>query len=345
MKRWIPAGAALGVVLVASACWHDDSASGPTEPVTEGARANQTAAAASGTVATAGNAAPSQSAASAAGTAQSGPTGGSEPEAFRGIRASIRNSAQWRNAAWVGEVHTKMMNEFTHNRDRWLSADASGQCRLLMGVTQKYLAQIQREHAVFAGRDQRALAARFVREQQACAGANPMSIMGAPTVEMQSYVYSPEDGEPVTGAYQPYVAQIEAAVEYGGTPASIASAVDAVLASAAGIPDPDLQVVYASASLALESTYYWYDYEVNYGWGGGGGGGGGGDHQIQAMSLFGAGAFQKSWGRGAAVDAISCGIGMADKYWLSGAGPVGWKILAGACALYGGGGSLLYAIS
>jgi len=45
------------------------------------------------------------------------------------------------------------------------------------------------------------------------------------------------------------------------------------------------------------------------------------------------------------VDAISCGIGMADKAWLGAGGPVGWKILAGACALYGGGGSLLYAIS
>jgi uncharacterized membrane protein YgcG len=276
------------------------------------------------------------------------------PEAYERIRAEVRNSSRFREAVWVGDVHTKMMNEFARNRGRWLAADRAGQCRLLEGVTQKYLMQIQLDHRVFAGRDPQALSARFVRKQEQCASASPLSIMGAPATAMQSYTYSPEDGEPVTWVYQPYVIQIEAAVQSGGSPSTIAATIDAVLASAAGIPDPDLQVVYAAASLALESTYFWYHYENSGGWGGGGGGGGGGSggggggtggYELEPMSLFGVTAFQKSWGQGAAVDAISCGMGMADKVWLGAGGPVGWKILAGACALYGGGGSLLYAIS
>jgi len=215
------------------------------------------------------------------------------PEAYEGIRAEVRNSARFREAAWVGNVHTQMMNEFARNRGRWLAADRAGQCRLLEGVTQKYLVQIQRDHRAFAGRDPQAVSANFVRKQERCAGASPLSIVGAPSAAMQSYTYSPEDGEPVTWAYQPYVSQIEAAVEYGGSPSSIAAAIDAVLANAAGLPDPDLQVVYASASLALESTYYWYSYEYNGGWGGGGGSGGGGTggYELQPMSLFGAAAF------------------------------------------------------
>jgi hypothetical protein len=99
-------------------------------------------------------------------------------------------------------------------------------------------------------------------------------------------------------------------------------------------------VVYATASLALESTYFWYSFERNYGWGGGGG-----HHLVEPLSLFGAAAFQKSWLTGANIDAASCLIGMTDKLWLGGGGPVGWKLLGATCALYGGGGSLLYAMS
>jgi hypothetical protein len=166
-------------------------------------------------------------------------------------------------------------------------------------------------------------------------------------VSFASIEYSPDDGEPVTGAYEPYLAQIEAAVSNNSTPSSIATAINSVLSSAQGIPDPDLQLVYAAASLALESTYFWYDYEMSGGWSGGGGGGGGEEPimmEMQAYSMFGA-AMQKSWWTGAGVDVIACGMGVADKKWLSGAGPTGWKILAGACALYGGGGSLIYAMT
>jgi len=43
MKRWTPAGAALGVALVVAACWHDGPASGPTAPVVESTRPSQAA--------------------------------------------------------------------------------------------------------------------------------------------------------------------------------------------------------------------------------------------------------------------------------------------------------------
>jgi hypothetical protein len=239
-----------------------------------------------------------------------------------------------------------MMLEFANNRTEWLRASRSRQCNLVLEVTHKHLANLQRERGVFAGREPRSLAMRAVQANERCSRVSLMSMwrpasLLAADLPLQ---WSPDDGEPVTGAYEPYLSAIESVINSASSPAQTVSAIDAVLASAAGIPDPDLQVVYAAASLAVESAAFWYDYEAGGGWSGStplet-------DHAVSPMSIFTLAPMQaKSWKKALEVDVVSCYIGVADKVWLSAGGPVGWKALAGACALFGGGGSLIYGIS
>jgi hypothetical protein len=112
-----------------------------------------------------------------------------------------------------------------------------------------------------------------------------------------------------------------------------------MLASAAGLPDPDLQVPYAQADLALSSVSYWYDYEYS-----------------GAMNLALEERYAERADRAMAYSIFSrhSAVTLADRrrrgrdrvrrgrggqWFLGGAGPVGWKVLAGACPIWGIGGS------
>ncbi len=99
-------------------------------------------------------------------------------------------------------------------------------------------------------------------------------------------------------------------------------------------------MLYSQADLALSSVSYWYDYEYSgamdvalrerYG-----------DMEYQermAYSIFG-GMQRSRWRVIGGADVIGCAAGVADKAWLGAGGPVGWKVLAGACAVWGIGGS------
>jgi hypothetical protein len=66
-----------------------------------------------------------------------------------------------------------------------------------------------------------------------------------------------------------------------------------------------------------------------------------GDMEYQermAYSIFG-GMQRSRWRVIGGADVIGCAAGVADKAWLGAGGPVGWKVLAGACAVWGIGGS------
>ncbi|HEX8274627.1 MAG TPA: hypothetical protein VF615_18465 [Longimicrobiaceae bacterium] len=238
-------------------------------------------------------------------------------------------------------MHTEAMDEATRDEKRWLRAaggtDRAARCRAVANLTEKYLARAQREQGTLRGHG-RATAVRATRMTGPCEGAGALSIM-SPAALMQDYVYSPEDGEPVTGAYESYVPQIQAAVDNAWSSSDAHAAVNQVLASASGIPDPDLQVLYAQADLALSSVSYWYDYEYSgamdlaleqrYA-----------DRADRSMmySIF--SPMQRSrWRVVGGADVIGCAAGVADKWFLGAGGPVGWKVLAGACAIWGIGGS------
>jgi hypothetical protein len=319
------------VVLVAGlagafvACTPDEGVKTPTAP-TEAL----TPAAPKGAPATA--AAPSR---------EAGAPGQAQAQA---ARARLTPAQLRANVAWVGRLHTEAMDEATKDEKRLLRAaggnDRAARCRAVAMLTEKYLGRVQREHRTLKGHG-RATAARATRMASSCEGAGALSIM-SPAALMQEYEYSPEDGEPVTGAYEPYMAQIQAAVDNAWSSDDAYAAVDQVLASAAGIPEPDLLVLYAQADLALSSVGYWYDYEYSgamdvalrerYGER---------DMEYQdrlAYSIFG-GMQRSRWRVIGGADVIGCAAGVADKWFLTAGGPPGWKILAGACAIYGVGGS------
>ena len=251
------------------------------------------------------------------------------------LGAQIRNSPEWKKAEWVGQLHTAMLKDVMQQRGRLRAMDRSARCKAILALAEKYTAQIQRDQQALKGRNATTVASRAVRSTDLCK-STPMSLAGPTAALLAMLQYSEEDGEPVTGAFEPYVAEIQAAVDWGYSPADIANTVNSVLSRAAGIPYPDLEVVYSSASLALESSYYWYDYES---------GGGFAGEQPLVMSLFSGSSFMKSWKGGAVADAIGCGAGVADKWFLGGAGPIGWKVLAGACLIWGGSASLAYALT
>ncbi|HLL81437.1 MAG TPA: hypothetical protein VK420_02255 [Longimicrobium sp.] len=262
-------------------------------------------------------------------------------EQAQAARARLTPAQLRENVAWVGKLHTEAMDEATKDEKRLLrvagGTDRAARCRAVAHLTEKYLGRVQREHGTMKGHG-RALASRATRMADPCVGAGALSIM-SPAALMQGYTYSPEDGEPVTGAYEPYMAQIQAAVDNAWSSSGAYAAVDQVLASAAGIPEPDLLVLYAQADLALASVSYWYDYEYS------------GAMDVALRERYGEpmmeqrmysifGGMQRSrWRVIGGADVIACAAGVADKWFLTAGGPPGWKILAGACAIYGIGGS------
>ena len=266
--------------------------------------------------------------------------GAGAPGQAQAARARLTPAQLRANVAWVGRLHTEAMDEATKGETRWMRAaggtDRAARCRAVAMLTEKYLARAQREQGTLRGHG-RATAVRATRMADPCEGAGALSIM-SPAALMQEYEYSPEDGEPVTGAYESYISQIQAAVDNAYSASDAYAAVDQVLASAAGIPEPDLQVLYAQADLALSSVSYWYDYEYS----------GAMDQALrerygermeqQAYSIFG-GMQRSRWRVIGGADVIGCAAGVADKWFLGAGGPVGWKVLAGACAIWGIGGS------
>lgn len=331
-KQYAAAVLVAGLAGAFVACSSDEGVKTPTAPAAAGNQAAPRTAP--------GAVAASSPEAGAPGQAQAADA----PGQVKAAGARLTPAQLRANVAWVGRMHTEAMDEATKDEKRWLRAaggtDRAARCRAVANLTEKYLLRAQREQGTLRGHG-RATAVRATRMTDPCEGAGALSIM-SPAALMQDYVYSPEDGEPVTGAYEPYAPQIQAAVDNAWSASDAHAAVNQVLANAAGIPDPDLQVLYAQADLALSSVSYWYDYEYS----------GAMDlaleeryaerrmmDQQMMYSIFGSGMQRSRWRVVGGADVIGCAAGMADKYFLSAAGPVGWKMLAGACAIWGIGGS------
>lgn len=268
------------------------------------------------------------------------------PEITASAPASAQSASRGRtpaerraSVAWVGQLHTEAVCDLTRNEAHWRAVgggwDRAGRCRAVKALTEKYMGRVQREQRTLLGLNRHEAALRATQAAPDCAGAGPLSIFGTNASAAVQYQYSPEDGEPVTGAYENYLPAIETAVNTASSAAQVASNVNAVLASASGIPDPDLQVLYAVAELAISSNQYWYDFEVS----------GEMDEALSARAVESPPMYSiffaqpPRWRVIGAADVIGCAAGAIDKAYLSAGGPVGWKLIAGACAVWGIGGS------
>lgn len=69
----------------------------------------------------------------------------------------------------------------------------------------------------------------------------------------------PEDS--VTGAFEPYLQQLEDAVDAtNATPSQVTPAAENVVNAAGSIPSADLEVVAAAANFAIGSSQTWYEF-------------------------------------------------------------------------------------
>lgn len=275
-----------------------------------------------------------------------GPTASSNAEVPASTTSSVQIASRGRtpaerraSVAWVGQLHTEAVSDLTRNEAHWRAVgggwDRAGRCRAVKALTEKYMARVQREQRTLLGLDRHKAALMATQAAPACAGAGALSIFGSSATAAVQYQYSPEDGEPVTGAYEDYLPALESAVNSAWSATQVTSNVNAVLASVSGLPDPDLQVLYAAAELAISSNQYWYEFEVS----------GQMDEALRDRGSGGPSMYTifpvqaPRWRVIGAADLFGCAAGAADKAWLSAGGPVGWKIIAGACAVWGIGGS------
>jgi hypothetical protein len=254
----------------------------------------------------------------------------------------VRGSEYWRRASWVGEYHTAMMVEAMSAHGEWVNTTAAHQCALVTGLLVKYVAIMQAEHRMRLGATPRSFVEQIVDQHPRCSRPIRLVSYGARARFVSLAIAT--DGDPVSGAFEPYLYQIGSAVNSGSTPSAIGQGVNTVLnqAVAAGIPGADLDLVFAAASLALESVDYWYEYEQTVGWGGGGGGGPDPTMPADPVSTLSLAA-GRSWRGAAAADYVGC-TATAVGVWAAVAGPIGWKVLAGSCGIGGAAASVLYAM-
>jgi hypothetical protein len=249
------------------------------------------------------------------------------------VSADVRSSPRWQSVAWAGTLHTQMLLD-----DRWLRRNTdNSQCQRLQNLARRYARMLQGEYGVLTGRDPDRIASQVLVAGTECKPSPPLSLTGLVRIPQSHDEWTPADGDPATGAFERFLASIEEAVSSGRSPEQIGAAINEVVGSAAGIPEPDLQVVYGAAALALESVDYWHNYFASGGGGGSDGGPGCESGCVEPMSLFGLSrvAFV-DWGFVATRDAGGCGAAALGRWYAAAGGPVGWKVLAGFCLLGGG---------
>jgi len=164
------------------------------------------------------------------------------------------------NVGWVGDLHTKAMQDLMGNRAEW-SNPAHGsliqrKCKELSRLAAKYSAILGRQAGLEQGSLDAAARAALVRE--GCDGTQPMMVW---RIAASSTVAQNTTDDYTTGAFMNYVPGLEDAMNYAEGPEDAASGMDAVIASASGLSSADLEVLEGIASLGESSAYYWYDQE------------------------------------------------------------------------------------
>lgn len=161
---------------------------------------------------------------------------------------------------WVGESHDEAMKVVRRHianarpgRGRPAKLDARAKCRAIEEASDVALTVIDRANGRGRTRAQRAVQVQSSPEFKAC--ARQLSVSSASVVAT-----SATQAAEVTGAFEPYATLMyNAVVASGGSVYGVRAAVNGVLqqAVAAGLPDPDLDVLAAMGSVANASAEEW----------------------------------------------------------------------------------------
>ncbi len=165
--------------------------------------------------------------------------------------------------AWVGELHTTIMQEWLDRRAGAGTLPSAQACEHLTGLVHSHFADVKR-HVTAADEWMFVRVLRDAAARVGCgspAGLGHMSLLTAtqpPTeIDIQPDTSPVSMDSSVTGAYEPYVVAIQTAVAAATTPEEATEAVDAVLMQASQIPAPDFVVLQAVAEVVSSSAWYW----------------------------------------------------------------------------------------
>lgn len=179
-----------------------------------------------------------------------------------------RANAAKKAMTWVGAAHHQGMSVVIASAQAAKLAGkarprpgSAAYCRLLEQVGEVTLRDIDRAQQAVRPADERTAHVRSLPELATCLPV--LSAFG--TASASRGVFTRQESEPeITGAYEPYVVPMEDAVNYSnGSVASVQAATDQVLvaASAAGLPEGDLQALAAMAVLAVSSASEWNGFD------------------------------------------------------------------------------------
>ncbi len=176
------------------------------------------------------------------------------------VREQSRLTHGRADLAWVGELHTTVMQEWLDRRSGVGALRSAQACEHLTGLVHSHFADVK---AHVPGADE-AMFVRVLRDAAGRVGCGSPSGLGRmslltstqPPTEIDVQPSSSPDST-VTGAYEPYAAAIESAVAAAATPEAASEAVDAVLMQASKIPAPDFVVLQAVAEVVSSSAWYW----------------------------------------------------------------------------------------
>lgn len=170
-------------------------------------------------------------------------------------RGHLANANQ--DMAWVGDLHTRAMQQWMGARAslRGLSNDAI--CQRLSNVIRSYFPEARSAtHVRDEGVQERALAEALRRE--GCTAGDPVDVRRRQAA-LVLYDSVLSDTGVVTGAYEPYATQMQNFLSDAMSPEDVVSAVDFVLMRAKYLPRPDFDVLSALGYVAVSSALYWGD--------------------------------------------------------------------------------------
>lgn len=164
---------------------------------------------------------------------------------------------------WVADLHTRAMQRWMNDRPRRARNTKPENCAEARSLVRAFRSSVSAALAVPQGAIDNAL------EAGAAAAAAPYNCpVGVPPLALwvtrSSGRLSVSAGDTVvTGAYEAYVPGLEAAIAAAADPDAAIAETNAVLGSAASLPEADFYVLSALASLAISSAWYWYELEAS----------------------------------------------------------------------------------
>lgn len=193
-----------------------------------------------------------------------GPTPPKAPAANLSTDAAGKVALAKRRAAYVGQIHSEMVRDVREHRAFYLNGIGEGtarqrRCAALIQLVTAYGERLDERYGLKRSEnDARALATTIMRNQQLCRGTGPASVFGNPVVLPAVRAATGVFEDEVTGEFSSYLDALPGAHgSTDGSPGAVQAATDPVVASAASIPQPDLDVVATGAAVAVSSAAEW----------------------------------------------------------------------------------------